>query len=58
MRELQTFSFIGTKLPRYVTMTIIIIGCPVNPVNDYQHSREFLDELVQARNANRPITDH
>ena len=47
MRELQSFSFTGTKLPRYVTITIIIIGCPVNPVNVYGHVREFLDELVQ-----------
>ena len=46
MRELQTFSFTGTKLPQYVTITIIIIGCPINPVNDYGHGRGFLDELV------------
>ena len=51
MRKLQTFSFTGTKLPRYVTITIIIIGCPVIPVNDYGHGREFLDELVQVQNA-------
>ena len=53
MRELQTFSFTGTKLPRYVTITIIIKRCPVNPVNDYGHGREFLDELVQVRNIKR-----
>ena len=57
MRELQTFSFTGTK-PRYITITIIITGCRVNPVNDYGHGREFLDELVQVRNAKRLITDH
>ena len=51
MRELQTCSFTVTKLPRYVAITIIIIGCPVNPVNDYGHGREFLDKLVQVRNA-------
>ena len=43
MRELQTVSFTGTKLPRYVTITIIITGSPVNPVNDYGHGREFQD---------------
>ena len=58
MRELQTFSFTGTKLPRCVTITIIIIGRPVNPVNDYGQGREFLDELVQVRSAKRLITDH
>ena len=47
MRELQTFSFTGTKLPRYLTITIIVIGCPVDPVNDYGQGREFLDKLVQ-----------
>ena len=55
MREVQNFSFTGTKLPRYVNITIIIIGCPVN---DYGHGPEFLDELVQVRNAKRPIIDH
>ena len=44
MKELQTFSFTGTKLQRYVTITIIIIECPFNPVNDYGYGREFLDE--------------
>ena len=44
MRELQTFSFTVKKLPRYVTITIVIIGCPVN---DYGYGREFLDKLVQ-----------
>ena len=58
MRELQTFSFTGTKLLQYVTTTIIIIGCPVNPMNDYGNGREFLDKLVQVRNAKRLITDH
>ena len=47
MRELQTFSFTGTKLLRYVTITIMIIGCPVNPVHDYGIGRDFLDKLVQ-----------
>ena len=56
MRELQTFSFTCIKLPRYVTITIIIMGCPVNLVNDYGHGPEFLDELVQERNAKRLIT--
>ena len=37
MRELQTFSFTGTNLPPYATVTILIIGCTVNPVNDYRH---------------------
>ena len=58
MRESQTFSFTGTKLPWYVTITIIIIGCPVSPDNDYGHDREFLDKLVQVRNAKWLITDH
>ena len=58
MWELQNFSFTGTKLPQYVSITINIIGCPVNPVNDYGHGREFLDKLVQVRNAKRLITDH
>ena len=58
MRELQTFIFTVTKLPRYVAITIIIIGCPVNPINDYGHGLEFLDKLVQERNAKRLITDH
>ena len=42
MRELhlQTLCFTGTKLPRYVTITIIITGYPIN---DYGHGREFLD---------------
>ena len=52
MRKLQTFSFHGTELPRYVTITIIIIGCPINPVNDYGQGREILDKLVQVKNAN------
>ena len=46
MRELQTFSFTGTKLSRYVPITIVIIGCPVNPADDYGHGGECLDELV------------
>ena len=58
MWELQNFSFTSTKLPRSVSITIIIIGCPVNPVNDYGHGREFLDKLVQVRSAKRLITDH
>ena len=58
MRELQNFSFPVTKLPRYVTITIIIMGCPNNPVNDYGHGREFLAKSVQVRNAKRLITDH
>ena len=58
MRELQTFSFTGTKLPRYVTITMIVIGCPVDPVNDYGQGREFLDKLVQVRNAKRLTTNH
>ena len=53
MRELQTFSFTSTKLPWYVTVTIIIIGCPVNPINDYGHGRKYLDKLVQVRNTKR-----
>ena len=51
MRELQTFSFISTKLPGYVTITIIIVRCPINPVNNYGYGRKCLDELVQVRNA-------
>ena len=58
MRELKNSSFTGTKPSQHVTITIIIIGCPVNPVNDYGHSPEFLDELVQVVNAERLITDH
>ena len=58
MRELQTFSFTGTKLPPYVTITTIITGSPVNHVNDYGNGREFLDELVQVRNEKQLITDH
>ena len=54
MRELQTFSFTGTKLPFNATVTIIIRGCPVAPVNAYGHGQEFLDELV----TKRLITDH
>ena len=57
MRESQTFSFTGTKLPRYVTITTIIT-CIGSPVNDYGHGREFLDELVQVRNEKWLITDH
>ena len=58
MRVLQTFSSTGTKLLWYVTITIIIIGCLINPVNDYGNGREFLDKLVQVRNTKRLITDH
>ena len=47
----QTFSLTSTKPLRKVTITEITLGCPFNPVNDYEYSRKYLRKLIQVRNS-------
>ena len=47
----QTFSLTSTKPLWYVTITILILGCPVNHGNNLSYGRKCLCKLVQERNA-------
>ena len=49
----QTFSLTSTKPLQKVTITEITLGCPFNPVNDYEYSRKYLHKLIQVRNSIR-----
>ena len=49
----QTFSLTSTKPLQYVTITEITIGCPFNPVNDFEYGRKYLRILIQVRNSIR-----
>ena len=55
MRELQTFSVTGTKLPWYVTITIIITGVPLIPLMIMDMAESF---WINWSRYERNVADH
>ena len=46
-------SLTSTKPLQYVTIAIITLGCPFNPVNDFEYGRKYLHKLIQVLNSIR-----